>query len=41
MSWEIARGPITIDPETRDIVQTIYIRRVQKFGGVLVKCGRP
>lgn len=26
------RGPISIDPETRDIVQTIYIRRVQKVG---------
>ena len=36
MSWESPRGPITIDPETRDIVQTIYIRRVQKVGGALV-----
>src|SRR6185312_9585381 len=27
------RGPISIDPETRDIVQTVYIRRVQKVGG--------
>ena len=26
------RGPIMIDPETRDIVQTVYIRRVQKVG---------
>jgi len=26
------RGPIAIDPATRDIVQTIYIRRVQKVG---------
>jgi branched-chain amino acid transport system substrate-binding protein len=24
------RGPIMIDPETRDIVQTIYVRRVEK-----------
>jgi branched-chain amino acid transport system substrate-binding protein len=24
------RGPITIDPETRDVVQTIYIRKVEK-----------
>ncbi len=24
------RGPISIDPETRDIVQTIYVRRVEK-----------
>jgi branched-chain amino acid transport system substrate-binding protein len=35
MSWESPRGPITIDPETRDIVQTVYIRRVDKIGGVL------
>ncbi len=27
------RGAIAIDPETRDVVQTIYLRRVQKVGG--------
>jgi branched-chain amino acid transport system substrate-binding protein len=27
------RGPIAIDPATRDIVQTVYIRRVEKVGG--------
>jgi branched-chain amino acid transport system substrate-binding protein len=27
------RGPISIDPATRDIVQTVYIRRVEKRGG--------
>ena len=26
------RGPIAIDPATRDIVQTVYIRRVEKRG---------
>ena len=26
------RGPIEIDPATRDIVQTVYIRRVEKVG---------
>lgn len=26
------RGPISIDPATRDIVQTVYIRRVEKKG---------
>eukprot|EP01037_Dinobryon_pediforme_P019647 gene19647-20101_t len=26
------RGPITIDPETRDVVQTVYIRKVEKIG---------
>jgi branched-chain amino acid transport system substrate-binding protein len=32
MRWESPRGPIAIDPETRDIVQTVYIRRVEKAG---------
>ena len=27
------RGPISIDPETRDIVQTVYIRKVEKKDG--------
>ena len=29
------RGPISIDPDTRDIVQNIYLREVRKVGGVL------
>ena len=32
MAWESPRGPVMIDPETRDIVQTVYIRRVEKVG---------
>jgi branched-chain amino acid transport system substrate-binding protein len=36
MAWESPRGPISIDPETRDIIQTIYMRRVEKVGGKLV-----
>ena len=32
MAWESPRGPISIDPETRDIIQTVYIRRVEKVG---------
>jgi branched-chain amino acid transport system substrate-binding protein len=36
MKWESPRGPISIDPETRDIIQTVYIRRVEKVGGHLV-----
>jgi branched-chain amino acid transport system substrate-binding protein len=36
MSWESPRGPVSIDPETRDIVQTIYIRKVEKVGGNIV-----
>jgi branched-chain amino acid transport system substrate-binding protein len=35
MSWESPRGPILIDPETRDIVQTVYVRRVEKVGNEL------
>jgi branched-chain amino acid transport system substrate-binding protein len=35
MSWESPRGPISIDPETRDIVQNIYIRKVEKVDGKL------
>jgi len=30
------RGAIMIDPETRDIVQTVYVRRVEKVNGQLV-----
>jgi len=33
---ESPRGPIAIDPETRDIVQTVYIRKVERVGGKLV-----
>lgn len=35
--WKIVspRGPIMIDPETRDIIQTVYVRRVEKVGGEL------
>jgi branched-chain amino acid transport system substrate-binding protein len=35
MSWESPRGPISIDPDTRDIVQNIYIRKVEKKNGEL------
>ena len=31
--WESPRGPISIDPNTRDIIQTVYIRRVEKVDG--------
>ena len=36
LKWESPRGPISIDPETRDIIQNVYIRRVAKVGGKLV-----
>jgi branched-chain amino acid transport system substrate-binding protein len=35
MAWESPRGPVSIDPETRDIVQNIYIRKVEKVDGEL------
>ncbi len=31
LSWESPRGPMSIDPETRDVVQTVYLRRVEKL----------
>jgi branched-chain amino acid transport system substrate-binding protein len=33
MSWESPRGPISIDPNTRDIVQNVYVRKVEKKDG--------
>ncbi len=36
MKWESPRGPISIDPATRDIIQTVYIRKVEKVGGAIV-----
>jgi branched-chain amino acid transport system substrate-binding protein len=35
MKWESPRGPISIDPQTRDIVQNIYISKVEKKDGEL------
>ena len=35
MSWESPRGPMTIDPETRDVIHNIYLRRVEKMNGEL------
>ena len=34
-SWMSPRGKVTIDPETRDIVQTMYVRKVEKKDGQL------
>jgi branched-chain amino acid transport system substrate-binding protein len=33
---ESPRGPIEIDPATRDIIETVYIRRVERVNGELV-----
>jgi branched-chain amino acid transport system substrate-binding protein len=35
MKWESPRGPISIDPETRDVVQNEYIRKVERANGQL------
>ncbi len=33
--FESPRGPVLIDPKTRDIVQNVYIRKVERVGGAL------
>lgn len=35
LSWMSPRGPMSIDPVTRDIIQNVYIRKVEKVGGEL------
>jgi branched-chain amino acid transport system substrate-binding protein len=35
MAWESPRGPISIDAATRDIIQTVYMRRVERVGDAL------
>ncbi|HEX7381364.1 MAG TPA: ABC transporter substrate-binding protein [Nevskiaceae bacterium] len=35
MKWESPRGPVEIDPQTRDIIQNEYIRKVEKVDGQL------
>jgi branched-chain amino acid transport system substrate-binding protein len=34
-AFESPRGPVTIDAKTRDVVQNVYIRRVEKVSGQL------
>jgi branched-chain amino acid transport system substrate-binding protein len=36
MKWDSPRGPVQIDPKTRDMVQNIYVRRIEKMNGALV-----
>jgi len=33
MAWDSPRGPISIDPETRDVINTVSIRRAEKVNG--------
>ncbi len=35
MHWESPRGPVAIDRDTRDIVQNIYMRKVERQDGQL------
>ena len=35
MTWESPRGMMTIDPQTRDVIQDVYIRKVEKKDGEL------
>ena len=35
MAWESPRGPVAIDPNTREIIQDVYIRRVERRNGQL------
>ncbi len=35
LSWMSPRGPMSIDPATRDIIQNVYIRRVERKDGEL------
>jgi branched-chain amino acid transport system substrate-binding protein len=34
--FESPRGPVMIDPQTRDVVQNVYIRRVERKGSLYV-----
>jgi branched-chain amino acid transport system substrate-binding protein len=36
LKWESPRGPVSIDPATREMIQNIYIRKVEKVGGAIV-----
>ena len=35
MAWTSPRGPVSVDPQTRDIVQNIYVRKVDRVNGEL------
>jgi hypothetical protein len=35
MAWTSPRGPMSIDPVTRDVVQDIYMREVKEVDGEL------
>ncbi|HEX7466522.1 MAG TPA: hypothetical protein VF309_07770, partial [Usitatibacter sp.] len=33
LSWVSPRGKMTIDPATRDVIQTVYIRKCEMVNG--------
>jgi branched-chain amino acid transport system substrate-binding protein len=35
MKWESPRGPMSIDPETRDLIQNVYMRKIERVNGEL------
>jgi branched-chain amino acid transport system substrate-binding protein len=35
LKWESPRGPVQLDPVTRDLIQNVYIRRTEKVNGKL------
>ena len=35
LNWTSVRGPVKMEPETRDITQTVYIRKVESLNGKL------
>ena len=35
LEWDSPRGKMSIDPQTRDVVQDVYIRRVERKDGEL------
>ncbi|OVZ54369.1 branched-chain amino acid ABC transporter substrate-binding protein [Pigmentiphaga sp. NML080357] len=36
LSWESPRGPVKIDPQARHVTQNVYLRKVERSGGLLV-----
>lgn len=35
-AWDSPRGPVKVDPETRELIQNVYIRRIEKVNGKYV-----
>jgi branched-chain amino acid transport system substrate-binding protein len=35
MSWISPRGPVAVDPQTREMIQNIYVRKVERVNGEL------